>query len=294
MDIKIAYTTPNSEDEEIEYIPLDGDELKATITAIEREISVEAFDRCGEPHRREKWEKGWRETLAQAKELGISDSTLQPGYCHHNVFRLFNQLIRTEDYQFESKINKIIRRISFKKYLKDFEQIVEFGSGTGTSMRLLAEIFPEKELIATDWTSSSLELINLIAKSNNTHINCQQFDMLIPSNNLPIKRNKAAFLTCHSLEQLGTEYQPFLNFILEKQPGICLHIEPILELYNPSNRLDELAIQYHEKRNYLKGFLSTLKTLEKDGRAEIVKVKRIGFGSRYHEGNTLIVWRPIY
>ena len=55
---------------------------------------------------------------------------------------------------------------------------------------------------------------------------------------------------------------------------------------------DDVARRYHQRRNYLRGFLPRLRKLEAQGRAELLDVHRTGFGSFHHEGYSLVVWRP--
>ena len=81
--------------------------------------------------------------------------------------------------------------------------------------------------------------------------------------------------------------------MLEKKPGICVHLEPIDELLDDNNLIDDLSIKYFRKRNYLKNYLPYLENLEKNGKINIIKKQRIYSGSYFIEGHSLIVWKPI-
>ena len=74
---------------------------------------------------------------------------------------------------------------------------------------------------------------------------------------------------------------------------MCIHIEPIEELLDKNILLDYLSIKYFEKRNYLSGFLSGLKKLEKQNKIKILKADRNNIGSLFIEGYSIIVWQPI-
>jgi hypothetical protein len=52
-------------------------------------------------------------------------------------------------------------------------------------------------------------------------------------------------------------------------------------------------MRYHSDRGYLGGFLPYLKNLEAHKKIEIIKVKRMYFGSLYHEGYTCVIWKPL-
>ena len=52
-------------------------------------------------------------------------------------------------------------------------------------------------------------------------------------------------------------------------PALCVHIEPMAEMYDTSNLLDYLAYRFHIKRNYPIGFLPLLHQLEKEEKIRI-------------------------
>lgn len=70
-------------------------------------------------------------------------------------------------------------------------------------------------------------------------------------------------------------------------------MEPLLDLYDETNLVDALAIRYHRKREYLFGFLPHLKNLAALGKIEIMEIRRLYFGSLYHEGYSYVAWRPL-
>ena len=96
-----------------------------------------------------------------------------------------------------------------------------------------------------------------------------------------------------ALEQVGPRHDRFVEFLLQKKPGICVNMEPLLELYDETNLVDYLAARYHRKRGYLEGFLTALRTLADKGHIEILDVRRFFFGSLYHEGYSYVAWRPL-
>ena len=80
--------------------------------------------------------------------------------------------------------------------------------------------------------------------------------------------------------------------MLLSKPEICVHIETISELYDNENLLDYLAFGFDRKRGYLDGFLNELKQLESMGKIELINVLKLSFGTLYHDGYSIIVWRP--
>ena len=105
----------------------------------------------------------------------------------------------------------------------------------------------------------------------------------------------AFFLTVGGLEQVGKNYENFLNFVFEQKPLFCIHLECFEELYNEDdeNLFDYLALRYLKSRNYLSGYLSELLRLEKEGKLTITTIKKVPFGGQYHDNWSLVVWSPL-
>lgn len=168
----------------------------------------------------------------------------------------------------------------FSKYLQGVKEVSEFGCGLGHN--LLPLMGTGRRLRGFDWASSSVSFVKKIG------IEAEQFDMLRPSG---IKIS-GAVLTVHALEQLGSSWKPFLNYLLDQGPEICIHIEPIEELYGDSPR-DRARLAYHRMRGYLSGFLTELRRLEKMGDVELIDVRKSPFGGKDHDAYSVIVWRPM-
>jgi hypothetical protein len=96
-----------------------------------------------------------------------------------------------------------------------------------------------------------------------------------------------------ALEQIGDRFGPFIDYVLRHKPLRVVHVEPTFELYDPASSHDQLAIEYHSQRKYLRGLLPALTRLEKDGRIRMPYQRRLRFGSRFHECFTVIVWEPV-
>ena len=116
------------------------------------------------------------------------------------------------------------------------------------------------------------------------------FDMCEPDYQLELSEDDAVF-TIGALEQLGTRFEPFLKFLLEKGPSICINIETTYELYDQNYLFDYVAAKYLEKRGYLRGYLTRLRQLEEEGKIELLDVRKT-FGSPFHDGYSYIIWRP--
>ena len=115
--------------------------------------------------------------------------------------------------------------------------------------------------------------------------------MTSPAQDFNVRPNSCV-MTIHAMEQIGARHEAFIQFLLQKEPALVMHLEPILELYDETNLLDYLALVYSQKRNYLSGLLTSLRKLEQQKRIEIVQVLRPYIGGVVHEAS-LVLWRPI-
>ena len=90
---------------------------------------------------------------------------------------------------------------------------------------------------------------------------------------------------------MGSNFDPFLKYLFEKKPDLIVNVEPLSEYYDSDKFFDYVTLTYHNSRNYLNGYLRHLIQLKKEGKIEILKTKRLGFGSMYHEGYSYVIWK---
>jgi len=226
-------------------------------------------------HRKEQWEKGWGQNLEE-------DSLIPHYFGKYPVVRKDGEFIDAPK-GFEYEQLKNLEYEVFEKYLKR-EQVYEFGCGTGHNLINLRKINPSN-LTGLDWTDSAVESVNRL---NYKGIWGVKFDMFNPTD---FKLHGSVF-TVAALEQLGDKFHKFVDYLVEQKPTICVHIEPIEELMDSENLLDYLQLEYMKKRKYLKGFLTYLLKLEKNGKIEIIEASRNGVGSLFIEGYSVVVWKP--
>ncbi len=239
------------------------------------------------------WVRGWGKIRDLVREQGVSAEVLSPQ--RHKLLpasRLGGNYVVSDDPLFEFKLSLIVRKAILGHFLKGYSRIVEFGCGTGLNLYILARLYPDKELIGCDWARPSLDMLGEIAASLNRPIGGYVFNMLDPTGAIPLDR-ETAVVTALALEQLGNGYQPFLRYLVRKKPALCLHLEPLLELYDRDVLADDVAIKYHTHRNYLNGFLPALRSLAEKGTIEILTERRVKFGNMYHDPYSTVAWRPL-
>jgi SAM-dependent methyltransferase len=216
---------------------------------------------------------------------------LVPKYNHHRVLRWRGDYVRVDDPGFEYAAYTALRHFYFRRWFADQRRVVEFGCGTGTSLMLHAQTYPHLQLLGLDWAESSQRILAQLAARSGCAIEGRRFDMFEPGGELPLGEGTGV-LTSAALEQIGDRHGPLLDRLLAGRPSVCVHIEPLLELYDEQSLFDDVARRYHLRRNYLRGFLPRLQELERQGRIEILELRRTGLGSFFHEGYGVVVWRP--
>ncbi|MBW1702361.1 MAG: class I SAM-dependent methyltransferase [Deltaproteobacteria bacterium] len=240
------------------------------------------------------WEKGWAENLAAFQNDSAEDH-LKPRYFHQSRFFRYNKrIIIPENPNIEYDLFTVVRYFLFKKYFKNYNSIYELGCGSCQNILMLSGLFPEKNYVGLDWSNASKKIADVIASKKNVRVTGYVFDMLNPTNDLNdlnIDNNSLVF-SIHALEQLGRNYSKLISFLINKKPALVIHYEPIVEFYDKKNVYDYLAVMYSEKRNYLSGYLETLRNFEKKGKVEIIEAYRPYIGGIYHEAS-LVVWRPV-
>jgi len=252
----------------------------------------EDTQKVGDYERTKVWEKGWRENLEKFRENKDDLSSLNPKFMKFDeVVRFNQQFILPVDSAFSENYIRLIQFWFFEKYFQPFDNIYEFGCGTGFNVAVVAKLFPATRIFASDFVDSSVNLVDEMSKHHKFNVDSFRFDMKCPDYSVNIENN-SCILTSGAIEQLYRDYVPFIEYILQKKPLLCCHIEPITELLDDSNLVDYLAIKFQKGRGYCPEFLPYLRALEASARLNIIKVNRFYFGSYKMEGYNYIIWSP--
>ena len=243
-------------------------------------------------HKLTQWEKGWGENLKDLKNN--KNASIIPLYFgKYNIVRFKQKFLKPLSANFEYNMLAVIQYWLFDKYFRKAKSIYEFGCGTGHNLLRVREVNSEAQIFGLDWAKSSQGIIKAIKKeTQDTNLYTYNFDFFRPNKNFKLNESSAIY-TVAALEQLGDDFQPFINYLLKNKPKTCIHIEPISELLDENNLIDYLSQLYFKKRNYLNGFLLKLQELEKKGKIKIHRAQRTFVGSLYIEGYSVIIWSPL-
>lgn len=243
-----------------------------------------------------KWEKGWNENYYKFRKSNKFLDLIPKYFFKNKVSRIGNNLIKTKSKYFDYKILNLITSYIFEKYLKNEEKIVEFGCGTGHNLINLNSYNSKAKLYGLDWSSSSQKILKLISIKH-PNIQGYKFNFFNPKFNKSLNLSKKwCCFTVASLEQIGNNFKKYINFLIKQKPKLVINIEPINELTGGGDKthiLDYLSVKYSQKRNYLEGYFSYLKKLEKKKFIKFIEVKKSHFGSLYINGYSIIVWKFI-
>lgn len=272
------------------YRRLEQRERDDTILTILKRIESPSLGISG-VDQKERWIRGWNENLDMFVTSGYDEHTLVPKFIKPNQpVRLDGDYAIPLNDNFERDFYYVFRQWLYETYLSTYNPIYEFGCGTGFNLVELAHMYPDKELHGSDWVDASKKIIDLLAEKKGYHMKGHIFDMFFPDESFPLTQG-SAILAIGALEQIGEKFEPFLQFVLTRKPKIFVHVDSLVELHDEKNLYDYLALAHDRKRNYLWGYVTRLAELEKEGKIEILTLKRMVCGGLYHEGYSLVVWR---
>jgi len=275
-------------DFDLSYRELDKNERDNYILHV-IDVLTSDITKSGE-HRINDWENGWSENLNSFKQTKKINNLIPKYHGKNRIVRWKGDIVMPITENFDYKIHICFVDAILQNYLNNVENVFEFGCGPAYHLIRFNEYNNTIKLNGTDWTVASQNIINEVNDILNLKIGAYNLDFFKPDYNINLPENTGIY-TVAALEQVGENFEDFISFLIEKKPSICVHMEPIDELLDTDNLIDNLSIRYFRKRNYLSKFLPYLEKLEKENKIEIIEKQRIFSGSYFIEGHSLIVWK---
>ena len=273
----------------IEVQPLSDDDLQQKVQHIETILNTPNIVVAGS-HRLNDWNNGWNENNIEFAKSGNVDSLIPRYFGKYKTVRFDGKFYNVLSKDCEINMLRVLQYFILEKYCNNFDNFYEFGCGTGHNLFAISELKKDKKFFGFDWSNPPREIFENIQKFYDRSFIFDNFDFENPNQNINIENNSVIF-TFAALEQIGDRHGKFVQFLLEKRPSLCIHLEPISEVLDDNEKLQNLSIRYINKRNYLSNFYSSLQKLEKDNKIDIIDVARTTIGSYLIEGYSLIVWR---
>ena len=284
--------------ENIDFNVLSNEEMQQVYFEISKIIDSGGLKVSG-PDRIPDWESGWDEVLVRFNKNPTIHALIPQYFGKHKYGRLDSRFIGTNGTQTELIFLRIVETQVFTEVMNlgfrtdsNIQTVYEFGCGTGHNLLHFASLYPDLNYFGLDWSQKSQELLKSIKGSGlMTNLESANFNFYNPDSNFKINPNSIVF-TIATLEQVGSSYNAFIQYLLSQQPKYVIHIEPEQELLNPNNAVDQLSISYSLKRGYLQGLLKDLRKLESNNELQILNAYRTGLGSYLLDGYSVIVWEP--
>lgn len=286
------YVASRIEQYDFRHRTLDREERDRALLDMIKAVYEDSLPTSG-PARHPIWEDGWAENLAAFKPEQAGREAAKPHYFNkYPIVRWMGDLYVAESPDYEYRMLSLIQDWLFDKFLRREKNVYEFGCGTGHNLFRVRDVNEAATLHGADWAQSAVNFINLQAKHGATHdLSAFRFDFFNPDPGVKLEPQSAVY-TVAALEQTGTRFGAYVDWLIKQAPSIVLHIEPIEAVLVPDVLLDFLSVKYFIKRNYLRGFLGYLQGLEQAGRIKIHEVVRTHIGSKFIEGYTVIAWSP--
>jgi len=275
----------------LQFARIDGAGQAKLEAEIARQIAG-GFTVVGE-HRAEIWRDVWREQLEVFKQSNYDLEALNPKFFKGSaILRWQGEYIQSISDGFQLTFFEILRDWLFRTCLSDIDHLYEFGSGSAFNVAAYARLYPEVPITALDWAPTAVRIADLLHEKLGMKVKGRKFDFFAQQQDLALAPRSGVLTMC-ALEQTGERFGPFLDYLLANRPRRVVHVEPTVELYAPDLPHDALATQYHKQRKYLTGLLPALQHLSSEGKIQLQIVRRLRFGSRFHECFTVIVWDPM-
>jgi len=279
------------EEYDLTYEALDKDRLFSYLNNVVNVLTQDIV-KSGK-HRIDDWEKGWGENLQEFVDTKNINSLIPKYHGKNRYVRWMGEIVNPITPNFDYKIHIILIDAILLHYIPNSTtNIFEFGCGPGYHLLRLSSLKDGLTLHGGDWAKSSQNIIKEVNYKLNTNIVPFNFNFFDPDYSIEVPKN-SVFYTVAALEQIGSNIESYVNFILDKKPSLVINMEPIEEILDKNNLIDNLSILYFKKRNYLNGYLPHLEKLEKENKVKIITKQRIFSGSYFIEGHSLIVWKPL-
>ena len=277
---------------DLAYDRLTQNTRDALILDLLQRMRGSGFTRAGED-RIGDWQRGWSENLDEFRSSGFDIDALVPKYIKPNhPVRLLGDWALPREPHFVRTYSRLFRAWLVRKYLAGAPTIYEFGCGPGSHLAYIAQQLPGTRLIGLDWAEASIHILTEMRRALGWKVEGHRFDFFRPDHDMRLEPDSAV-LTFGALEQVGDRFGPYLDWLLERRPAICVHVEGIEELYDDTDLFDWMALSYHRHRGYLSGFLTRLRALEAEGRLMIDVAHRHRMGGGHDDTYSTVVWRPL-
>jgi hypothetical protein len=279
---------------ELDMRPVSDEEMSTFVDAVKGFQKSKPHVQAGE-HRLNDWANGWAENFAAFSDTGDVGRLIPKYFGKYPEVRLGGRVFVDSSGNAELALLRALQTcaLAYAKQIAPFETICEFGAGTGHNLLHFGADKAIRFLRGYEWSWSGVACVNEIGKRLDSRISGRFFDYYAPGLALCSDLANCCIVTVASMEQIGGNFRPFLEFLKLARPNVVVNIEPVQELMG-SGTIADLSREYAHDRNYLAGYYNYLKNLHRAGVIEILLEQDSLIGSKFLNGYGTMVWRWIY
>jgi hypothetical protein len=194
-------------------------------------------------------------------------------------------------YKFRAEL--LVKTLS--EYCGSAERLVEIGSGAGRNLFALAHAGRWQKLHGVEISTTGREVTSKVA----THfgidnVETSHIDLLNPDSDGFRELRDATAFSFYCLEQLPAYTKTVMLNLLSAGIRRVVHIEPTPELFSRVSPRDLATVTYIWRQNYQRSLVETARALEKEGRINVIEVRRLNFAPTCRNDPTLVVWEPAH
>lgn len=176
------------------------------------------------------------------------------------------------------------------------DNLAELGAGYGEILLRLARRYHKAfgHYLAGELTNNGLNALQTLARHENIPVVSGHCDFYSLTKDGCLSGYPGGVIyTSYALMYVPMLAGGIVDFFCSMHPQVCIHFEPVYELYDEHSLHGLLCRRYVEMNDYNRNLLSVLRDHEEQGRIEIVEIEKNVFGDNVLLPISVIVWRPV-
>lgn len=170
--------------------------------------------------------------------------------------------------------------------------IIELGSGLGDKLlSVVAGVGNVDRAFGGEYTSSGVECGRLLARDSSGNIDFFRFDYNDPTTLAALPEGGLIY-TSHSIEQIPSLLDSFIEGVIKTKPQHVIHLEPCYEDQDQSTMIGLMRRKYIEMNDYNRNLVGVLRKYEASGKISIVKHEQNVFSDTPFNPTSVLVWEP--
>jgi len=169
--------------------------------------------------------------------------------------------------------------------------LAELGSGLGDKLLAMAARFAPQRIWGGEFTASGVECGRLLASKRGIEAEFARFDYLNPETVLRVPENALVY-TSHSVEQIPSLSEAFVDALILRAPQTVIHFEPCYETHEETTLLGLMRRRYTEVNDYNRNLFGLLRSFERRGRIRILDFRKNVLGGVPLNPTSILIWQP--